>query len=542
VRTRWLLLAASLAALSGCRGKGVADAGSPFSAEWLEGRLPVETSTPVDGGTLVVRVMSEPGGLNPLDDAYRDGWVSRITHRLVLESLLDVDPKSYALVPALASAFSDSADHHTTTLTLREARFSDGAALTAADVLATLDALMRPGHPTGALRGELAGLAGWTAPDARTVVLTWSAPSFAGLRALARVPIFEASALKGDWNALAHAPIGTGPFVMEKWTRGESLSLARRPGGAAYLERLVFRFVKDHTVAGTLFEQGQFDLMTNLQPVLWRALEAPGHEWARGYHRIRSVDNSFSYIAWNEAHPALADVRVRQALRHLYDAALISKVVDLGLELPTTCPFYRGSDSCDPQASAPAYSVEAARALLADAGFTDEQHTGVLSRDGQPLRFTFLLPANSVRLGKLVPMLQEQLQQVGIDLKIEKVETTTLSARQAKRDFDAISRVWTEFDREEDVSPLFHSSQRDGGANVAGYASAEADALLDGLRTELDVSKRREQERALHRVLVKDQPWLIMTARQSLDAAKLRVHGLEPSLTWYDLRGVWVDP
>jgi ABC-type oligopeptide transport system substrate-binding subunit len=116
-----------------------------------------------------------------------------------------------------------------------------------------------------------------------------------------------------------------------------------------------------------------------------------------------------------------------------------------------------------------------------------------------------------------------------------------LSARQAKRDFDVLSRVWTEFDRESDLRPLFHSDQRDGGANVTGFSSPRVDALLDAIGGEFDLTKRRALERQLHAALFEQQPLLIMTARQSLDAAKPRVHGLTPSLTWYDLRQVWVE-
>jgi peptide/nickel transport system substrate-binding protein len=117
----------------------------------------------------------------------------------------------------------------------------------------------------------------------------------------------------------------------------------------------------------------------------------------------------------------------------------------------------------------------------------------------------------------------------------------SLSARVARRDFDVVSRVWTEFDREQDLFQNFHSSQRDGGANFAGYSNEEADRLIEQIRGEFEVSKRRALERQLHERLYADQPYLFMTARQSLDAAKRRVHGLQPSLLWYDLRRVWVS-
>ena len=546
-----LLLAALCVATwvgcGGCRSASAPDAAASaaVSAEWLEGRPRAETGTPTDGGTLVVRVMSEPGGLNFLDDAFHDAWVARMTRPLVVESLLTVDPGAFALKPGLAGAWEERDGHTLTRFTLRAgATFSSGAAVTAADVVATVTDVLNPKRPTGAARGEVAGLAGCAAKDERTVECTWTKPSPSAFRALARLPIYSAAQLAGDWAELAKAPIGSGPYVVKAWERGTSLTLERRPGGASHVERIIFRFVKDHTVAAALFEKGEFDLMTNIQPALWRAMESaePKFAWAKTYTRLRTADNSFSYIAWNEAVPAFADVRVRRALAHLYDAKLMAKLVDLDLELPTSCPYLNGSDSCEPGLGPLPFSPPAAEALLADAGFVDSDNDGVLERDGKPLRFTFLLPSASVRLGKLVPLLQEQLKPVGIEMNIEKVETATLSARVARRDFEAVSRVWTELDREHDVFPYFHSSQVDGGTNFIGFADPQLDALLEQVRAEFDVAKRRELERAVHRRLVETQPYLFMTNRQTLDAAKSRVHGLVPSVAWYDLREVWVQP
>jgi peptide/nickel transport system substrate-binding protein len=530
----------------GCRSSSAADAAvsapaPAASPEWLEGRLPADTGTPRDGGTLTVRVMNEPGCLNHLADACRDSWVSRMTNRLVTQTLLAPSADDATLKPELASEWIESDDHTTSTFTLRpDVTFSDGTKLTSADVIATLSAVMDPKRETGALRGEFSALGSFKALDESKVQLTWSKPSPFALRALSRLPILSAQELGGDWSKVQ--PIGTGPFVVEKWERGQSVTLVRRPGGAAYLDKIVFRFVKDHTAAGAMFEKGQFDLMTSITPALWRSLEEPKSAWARrDWNRIKSLDNSYSYIAWNQARPFFADVRVRRALAHLYDARLITKVVDLDLELPTTCPYFRGGGSCEPSLQPLAFSPETARALLADAGFQDTDDDGVLERDGVPLRFTFLLPSTQVRLGKLVPMLQEQFKPVGIEVQIEKVETSSLSARVAKRDFDVVSRLWTEFDREQDLYPMFHSSQIDGGSNWVGYASPEADRLIEEVRSEFDVTKRKRLEQALHAQLYSDQPYLFMTTRQSLDAAKRRVHGLHPSVLWYDLRAVWVS-
>ena len=108
-----LSLLALLFCLVGCRSSSAADASLALSAspDWLEGRLPAEAEAPRDGGTLVVRVMSEPGCLNQLADGCRDGWVARMTNRLVTQTLLVASPSESALKPELASEWTESADH-----------------------------------------------------------------------------------------------------------------------------------------------------------------------------------------------------------------------------------------------------------------------------------------------------------------------------------------------------------------------------------------------------------------------------------------------
>lgn len=499
-----------LAGCGRCASPAAPDAGT-VSAEWRDGTpVPDDNLPRHPGGTLVIRAMAEPGGLDFTQDPFHDGWVARITRNTVTEGLLEIDPQTYALKPQLAASWGASPDKLVDTFHLRAATFHDGAAFTSTDVIAVLDSVMDPKQRTGATRGDFTDLESYRAVDEKTVELKWKQYSPFHLRAVAKLPICHCADLRH--------PIGTGPFTFESWATGDRITL-KRHDERAYLDTIVFRFVKDHTLAAAAFEHGEFDLMTFIQPSLWQSMD-----WAReGYNRLKSIDNSYSYIAWNEARPFFADVRVRRALAQLYPADTIAKSVDLGLEVPTTCPYWLKSGSCDPNVAPLPYSPEAARLELADAGWSEG------------FRFSLLIPSSSVRLGKVAPLLQESFARAGITLDIEKTDTAALAQRVYRRDFDAASRVWTELDAVQDQFGTFHSSQIDGGSNFAGYASPEADDLLERLR------KGEPLERQLHRRLYEDQPYLFMTARQSLDAAKKRVHGLRPSLLWYDLRAVWVD-
>ena len=547
----WLvgaLLGGTLFSCNSCAKKTVALGPSP---QWLEGQVTAETGTPIEGGKLVVRAMFEPEGLNYLDEAFRDGWTSRTMRNTVFESLIEIDPDDYSLKPQLAETFEESTDRLTQTFHLRRGvKFHDGSDLTAKDVIAVFETMMDGKHPTEGLRADFLGLESWKAIDDFTVELKWKQAERLSLRQVAKLPIYPAKSLEGDWAAisLARTPIGTGPFRFDAWKPGEQLTLKRFEGwwnGRPHLQQVTFRFVKDHTLATALFERGEFDLMTSIQPTVWRGIEAtePKNAWAwSGYRRLRAPDNSYSFVAWNEAVPFFADVRVRRALAMAYPSELVSKGVDLGLELPTTCPWFVGSNKCDPEVKTLPFDPVKGRALLEEAGFKDTDGDGIVERDGRPLRFHFLLPATSVRLGKLVPLLQESFKTMGVDLIPERVDAAMMNARMEKRDFEATSRLWTEFDVEQDQFQIFHSSQIDAGSNYVRYSSIDADRILEQLRTETDPGKRLELERALHRRLYQDQPYLFMTARQTLDAAKTRVHGIIPSLLWYDLRRVWVDP
>jgi peptide/nickel transport system substrate-binding protein len=521
---------------------------TPTSA-WLAGVPEREDARPIAGGSLIVRAMTEPVGLNTLDDGARDAWTFRMTRNLIYESLLEIDPVTLALRPQLALSWRESEDHRVTTFALRRGvLFHDGTSFGAEDVVAAFDAIQNPARPCASLRADFDGLERWRALDAHTIELTWSRPSPFALRKLAHLPLLSAEAIQGDWSSASARPVGTGPFRFASWERGTRLTFVRNEawwGGRPHLDRVAFHVVKDHTVAAALFEQGAFDLMTAIAPTLWRAMERGDPRFAWAHHRwrrLRSVDNSYSYVAWNQNNPLLADLRVRRALARLYPSELISRAVDLGLERPTTCPFWLEGESCDSASSAIVFDPQLARSELVAAGFADDDGDGVLERDGLPLRFRFLMPASSVRLAKVFALLQEQGRLAGVDLVPETADIATMSARVARRDFDAVSRVWTEFDSEVDQFPMFHSSQRDAGSNLVNYASADTDALLEVIRGEWDVARRRDLERELHRRLYQDQPYLFMTARQSLDAAKVKVRGLSPSLVWYDLRRVWITP
>lgn len=526
------------------------------SAAWLKGELPPEVlqGTPVSGGTFTIRVATEPLGLNRIHDQQVEGMMARYTVGSIYETLAELDREThprYALKPLLAESWDESADHLTFTVKLRKGvKFHNGEKLTAKDVKATFDAILLPTNLTNSIRSAFPDLV-VTAADEHTVVfVTKKAHYMFRNNLLAAVPIFPASGLKGDFNTLAinRAPIGTGPFRFVAWDTGKSLTYTRNDeywGPKAFVDKIVIRFVKDETVATQLWERGEFDLMTRIQPSVWRSIETPSaaNAWAiTGVNRVNFIENYYSWIGWNQERPFFADQRVRRALAMLYPADKVAKNIDMDLELPTTCPFYRPSASCDPTIQRIPYDPASAIALLKSAGWEDRNGDGTLDKDGTPFKFTFLANPHSVKLSKLVPLLQEEFKKVGIEMDVEKVDGAQYVGRLRAHDFDAASLGWNNNDVNTDQFQVYHSTQKTGGSNFVSYDSKRADALIEQIRVTFDDTERHELERKLHDVIYEEQPYTFLTNRPQLDALKTHVRGIHPSLAWYDLRKVWLLP
>ncbi len=559
----WCLALAAALAVTACTCKkgGGPDTGPTAaptagpSEAWLAGRLPPEAKegTPKDGGTLVIRVAVEPAGLTRFHDQLVEGTMVRYTSATCYESLGRIDRAAPdgPLQPALAESWEESADHLTLTVKLRKGvAFHDGSPFSSRDVKAAFDVIRNEKNMTAAVRSYFADVTAVETPDPHTVVVKWKKPYVLAARnILTAVPMMPAAALAGEFDTLPihRAPIGTGPFKFEKWEQGKSISFVRNEaywGPRPHLDKVVVRIVKDETVAAQLWERGEFDLMTRISPTQWRSIEtaAPANEWAfTGYHRIAYFENVYSYIGWNEKRPFFADPEVRRALAMLYPAETVSRTIDLGLEPPTTCPYYQASTSCDPAVEPLSHDPDAARALLDKAGWVDSNGDGVRDKDGVPFKFTFLSTPYSLKMGKLLPVLQEELRKVGVEMDIEKIDGSVYIGRVRNHDFDAASLSWSSSDALVDNFQIFHSTQAKGGSNYVSYSNPKVDQLLEQIRTEFDPRARAAHERQVHRLLYDDQVYLFLSLRPALDAVKTRVRGLEPSIAWYDLTKVWLE-
>ena len=319
---------------------------------------------PKRGGTLVfAQPQPEPACLNILlPQCGGAGGIQLITAwRLVLEAPFDLGGDLTWRPGLISSATFTTRPPYKLTYRIRpEARWSDGTPVTARDFVFTHAAILRYIHdgPLETLHAEVQSV---RAVDPKTVRVTLRSRVGEWRRLFAG--IFPAHALAGEnlgevWrdridNPKTGRPIGSGPFLVERWDRGRQIVLVRNPRywGAhrSYVDRLVIRFGVQAGDLPGLMRSGQvhvaYNVPTSLVGELRRdadleLVSGPSTAWERIDFRVRPG-----------GHPLLRKKLVRRAIANGIDrAAIVSRLsAESGLRLRTTSEH----DAPDPEPRLP---------------------------------------------------------------------------------------------------------------------------------------------------------------------------------------------
>jgi peptide/nickel transport system substrate-binding protein len=383
--------------------------------------------TPKRGGTLVYRLIGpEPACLNVLDERCAVPTLWFLLER-VLERPLAVG-RDFTYQPAIVSKVAFTR-RRPFTLTYRirpEARWSDGVPITAQDFVFTLRAIRAHGLQQD--RDLHAAVRSAHVVDRKTlrVVLV---PKMAHWRDLFG-NILPSHALRGAdltkiWSASLDdprtgRPIGSGPFLVERWERGEQLTLRRNPrywgSRAAYLDRIVIRFAAVASDPVSALKSGELDVATGVPPVV-----VPAVRREAGLRLVATATSAFEQLSLQRGpngHPALRSKLVRRALAYGIDrVAMVRQIygeVDPTFRVLDSTVHVPQSRYYEANWSAYRYRPAQSRRLLEQAGCR-RGSDGIYSCAGKRLSLRFITSVGSQVRAQALGLVQARLRAVGVE-------------------------------------------------------------------------------------------------------------------------------
>lgn len=310
----------------------------------------------------------------------------------------------------------------------------------------------------------------------------------------------------GPWRLASHEPNNL--FVLEPNPNFTGPD-AERPR----LNRVIFRVLPEYSTRLLELETGKIDMM---QQVL-----VPDADKLRKEHpEIRLVRRGWrsnDYIAWNLKDPLFQDVKVRTALAHAVDIEdMIAKLLtsdtgeayakrSVGTITPALCGVH--NDDIVPLS----HDGERARALLAEAGWTDTDADGVLDKNGKPFEFTLTTNTGNKRRADIQILVQAQLERIGVRVNLEKQESNSFFENMRKKDYQAAVAGWSAA-LFVDPTTLWHcdTETQKYEFNFVSYCNPEVDKLMEqGLRTP-DPVQSAPIWRDVQARIYEDQPYLFL--------------------------------
>ena len=498
-------------------------------------------TTPRDGGRLQRRLESDVKTLNYILHAEEE---ERQVLAYIYEPLIAFD-RNLTPIPCLATKWEISPDHRTYTLHLDpRATFSDKTPVKASDVVFTINKVVDQSPQFGTWFDGL-DREQTKALDADTVQVVFKQPRVSQLLSFNISVVPEHVYGKGDLSKI-DAVVGNGPYVFKRRETGRTVLIERRPDywrEKPHIESILFRAVADEATAWNAYMRGQLDVGRVNNDVWFREKDKPAVKEKFVFFNAWLL--SYNCFAWNVDDPLFNDARVRRALAMSFDRRTVIEKLYYGQARPVTGPFTPDQWANNTEVPPIEFNPTAASALLGSAGWRDTDNDGTLDRGGKPFAFTMLIPQSKVAHDQS-QIFQDALQKIGVKMNLQTMEGAAFFDSVLKHDFQAAFFSWVlEPDPDRDLYSLFHSSQKaPEGFNVGGYASADADQLIEQGRTEFDAAHRAELYHQLHELLARDQPYLWTVQVASKWAVHRKVQNVEVSnalglFLWYPGSLAW---
>ena len=490
------------------------------------------------GGTVRIGTAGYPDSLNPGNGVLSEAYTQ---YELVYDTPISVNSAG-EYIAELASEWTVSDDGLTWTVTIVDgASFHDGEPLTAEDVAFSIE-LYRDTEAFPFLPSYAAPFETVEATDESTVTLTTASPLSAFESHMAFIYVLPKHIWEGEADVVDFENaemIGSGPFKLVEAVQNESIELAANTdywGTPPNVDGVIFQKFDNADARVTALTTGDIDAMTEFPATAVRSLQdaenievhiadiGAGGSLRDVFFNIVAEEDCPADGGVCSGHPALKDLAVRQALAHATDKQQIIDVATLGTAAPGLSMVPPGlGEYYASEVEDYAFDVDAANALLDDAGYEDSDDDGVreclADQDCDTLTFRFNYADDIDTAPREAELLQGMWAEIGVAIEIQGLDPDTLTSVCCPSfDYDVMLWGWGS-----DPDPAFLlgvalCTEIDSGFSETGYCNDAYDALYDSQAIELDHAARVEQIIEMQQILVDDVPYIIPYYQQEIEA------------------------
>lgn len=330
-----------------------------------------------------------------------------------------------------------------------------------------------------------------------------------------------------------------GPYLITAVEQGASLTLQRNPhwhGQSPYFDRVVVKAIQNTSAMEANLLSGTIDMVAGELGLQLDQAISFANRHGEKFNIVYKPGLQYEHIDVNLDNPILADLRVRRALLYGIDREEMNQRIFAGQQPVADGPVSPLDRVASAAVNRYQYSPEQAAQLLDDAGWAVGSDGVRVNAAGEPLRIEIMSTAGNKTRELLQQVIQGQLKQIGIDLRINNQAPRVFFGQTTReRRFSGLALfAWISAPESVPRSTL-HSSEIPtaansyAGQNYPGFANAEMDQLLEQLETTLKLSARLPLWHRLQAIYAEQLPALPLFWRPNSYIYPLWLRGAEPT-------------
>ena len=410
--------------------------------------------------------------------------------QMMFNGLLAFD-KDLNIQPCLAESWENVDDCNVIFHLRKGVKFHNGDTLTSKDVAFSINRMLdKP-----ASRVMIDAITKVEIIDDYTVKLILSEPSSPLLFGLAHplTAILNEKDTIAKNDVIATEPVGTGPYKFVEWGSGEKIELVAFDDyfeGRPKIDNLTYRAITENSSRLAALETGEIDIAYNMD-----AIDSGMIEKNPDLQLISKPTTSTEYITFNNTKAPFDNKDFRKAVNYALDKQSMSDSIFMGKAIPA-------NSIVNPNVFGHSDSVEGYP-------YNKEKAIEYLKKSGiQNPSFTLFVNDNTTRL-QLAQIIQANLKEIGIDMKIETLEWGTYLQKTAQGEHQALLGGWVSGTSDADIVffPLLHSSSHGGAGNRAFYTNKELDKVIEEARLTSDSAERKALFFKGQEILQEDAPF-----------------------------------